>query len=255
MLPFWSMRLPWLWLLVPLYAQVDAPPEFQSGGKFQKDSATAVDGTSHASPEQTAVHAALLARLRQLPGHEGGALLLDAKLPGAAADWFRTRGLPIGVAVSQFHRGRGEESAAILLRLPRDLTVLPFLGEMALSAPAVAAIREIANANPDNAEAQYYLARGLLRQPGYSLSEVVRLLEKAANLDLRDTRALLELGRVHTAEGQSAAAVAALVSALARDPDLAAAHYRLASLYRARSEPEKARAHAEAFNRLRHRRP
>ena len=251
------MRVEWILAVLPVYSQVASPPEFQSDTSFHKDRAAAtVDGTSHASAEQTRVHEELLSRLRRLPGHEEGVRLIDGKMLGAAEELFRKRRLPIGVAVSQFLSGKAEPSGTGLLAATRSLSVLPFLGETVGAAPGLAkqmlgAIREIAVANPENADATYYLARALTKQAAFSSAEAADLLRKAADLDSSDTRALLELGRLYTGEAKRADAIAAFESVLRRDPINSAAHFRLASLYRVTGQPEKARAHMTEFQKLR----
>ena len=138
-----------------------------------------------------------------------------------------------------------------LLAAPRTLALLPFLAEMGEGPIVAGAIREIAAADPANAEADpanaealFYLAR--VTEPK---AEAVRLLEKAAALDTKDTRALLELARLHGDDRPTA--IAALEAVLARDGSIAAAHYRLASLYRAAGDIEKSRSHMEAFRQAR----
>jgi tetratricopeptide (TPR) repeat protein len=227
--------------LLLLLAQVTAPPEFQSTATFQTSAGAAtVDGTTHTAAEQARIDGEIVRRLKALAGHEEGARLIDAKLYGAAEAVFRKRGQVAGVAVALYLNGKTAAATEALLAAPRSLALLPFLAEMG-EGPAVAgAIREIAAANPSSGEALYYAAR--VTEPR---GEAVRLLEKAAALDGKDTRALLELARLHGDDRPKA--IAALEGVLARDPAMAAAHYRLASLYRAVGDVEKSRMHMEAF--------
>ena len=227
--------------LILLLAQVTAPPEFQSTGAFQSSpTAAAVDGTTHTAAEQARINNEIVRRLKALAGHDEGARLVDAKLYGAAEAAFRKRGQTAGVAVSLYLNGKTAAATELLLAAPRSLELLPFLAEMGEGSRVAPAIREIAAAHPSSGEALYYSAR--FTEPK---ADAVRLLEKAAALDTKDTRALLELARLHGDDRSKA--IVALEEALARDPSLAAAHYRLAALYRAIGEIEKSRVHMEAF--------
>lgn len=241
-------------------AQIGTPPEFQSNGTFQKSGAAAtVDGTSHASAERTQINAGILERLRRLPGHADGVRLIENRMLAAALELFKSQQLPIGIAAAAFLNGRPEASGAQLLALakqhPDDLTITPFLGETVGSVPALApqflqTIQAAAAAHPQNAEVQYYLGRALLKQIPARNAEAIPLLRRAADLDAKDTRALLELGREYTALEKRTEAIAVLEEALRRDNTLSAAHFRLAGLYRANKQPEKSREHLQQFQKL-----
>lgn len=231
-------------VLILLLAQVTAPPEFQSTATFQTSAGAAtVDGTTHTAAEQARINGEIVRRLKALEGHEEGARLVDSKLYGAAEAAFRKRGQVAGVAVALYLNGKTAAATEALLAAPRSLALLPFLAEMGEGPLVAGAIREIASTHLSSGEALFYLARVAPRD------EAVRLLEKAAALDLKDTRALLELARLHGDD--RAKAIAALEGVLARDPSMAAAHYRLASLYRAAGDVEKSRKHMAAFQGLR----
>lgn len=253
--------MPTLSIAALAFAQLTSPPEFQSGGTFQTTPTSAtIDGTSHVSAEQTRIHEELFARLRKLPGHGEGIRLIEARLLPAATGHFREHNQPLGAAVTEYLGGRVEASAKELIGLmrknPASLVYLPFAGETIgtvpeLSGAMLAGIRRIARAHPEHAEAQYYLARALLKQAAPPpAAEISRLLRRAANLDRTDSRALLDLARLHNEQQQGPEAIAALQELLKRDPNLAAAHYRLAGLYRAAGAMEKSREHLQHFQRL-----
>ena len=235
-------------------AQITRPPEFQSGGEFQKGAAAPLDGTAHVAVEQARINRELVDRLRALPGNEEGVRLIESRLLTAAAEHFEKRRQLIGLAVTRYLSGGVEQGQRDLLALPRTIELLPFLGEMAGATPEltpamVQAMRDIAIANPRSAEAQYYLARGLSKL-GAPPAELERHLRKAAELDRKDARALLLLGRLLTDQERETDAIAALEDAVRRDPTAAAAHYRLARLYRARGDEAKSRVHLEAYQKL-----
>ncbi len=241
-------------------AQITKPPEFQSSTKVQTGAAAAtVDGTSHVAVEQARIDEELVSRLRKLPGHGEGIRLIEAKLLPVATEHFLKNNQPIGAAVTKYLSGMAEASGKDLVsisrRSPKDLALLPFLGETIGTVPELAeamlgAVRGIAQAHPESAEAQYYLARSLSKQSTQPRDEMARLLRRAADLDPKDTRALLELARQYTEQEKQREAISTLLELLQRDPNAATAHYRLAGLYRAAGQMEKSREHMRDFQRL-----
>ncbi len=240
----------------PAVAQITSAPEFKSGPVFQKDrSAATVDGTSHASAEKAQLNAEVMSRLKQLSGYKGGVRLIEAKLLPAAQKWFRDQKLPIGVAVALFFSGQEAEGVRQLLSIGRantnSVTIVPFLAETALVvpsliAPALEVIEKISAKNPASSEAFYYRARLIQDQEATS----IELLKKSIALDRAATAPLIEVSRLYTRTGDRPAAIEALEKVLALKPDTSIAHYRLASLYRAMGQHEKASSHMAAFQKL-----
>jgi tetratricopeptide (TPR) repeat protein len=146
--------------------------------------------------------------------------------------------------VERYLAGNLTGSAAALLALPADLRVLPILGETALPG-VVGRIGEIAKANPGSAEASYYWGRAV------GLPDSAGALRRAADLDKRDTRALLELGRQLANADRRAEAIGAYEEALGRDAGLATAHFRLSQLYRVVGNGEKSREHLRLYQQRR----
>ena len=184
--------------------------------------------------------------------------MIEAKLLPAAQGWFRDHKLPIGVAIALFFSGQESESVRQLISIgrtsPTSVTVLPFLAETALVVPSLTAaalevIENIAASNPSNSEAYYYRAR-LLQQISGDETKAVELLKKSTSLDAAATAPLIELSRIYTKIGDRPAAIEALERVLALKPDTSLAHYRLASLYRAAGQHEKASSHMTAFQKL-----
>ena len=79
------------------------------------------------------------------------------------------------------------------------------------------------------------------------LPESIPLLRRAAMLDPKETRALVELGRQYANADMRGEAVAAYEEALRRDPEIKTAHFRLAGLYRALGNAEKSREHLRLY--------
>jgi tetratricopeptide (TPR) repeat protein len=240
----------------PAPAQITSAPEFKSGPVFQKDrSAATVDGTSHASAEKAQLNAEVLSRLRQLSGYAGGVRLIEGKLLPEAQKWFRDQKLPIGVAVTLFFSGQEEEGVRQLISIgrsnPSSVEIVPFLAETALVVPSLTAtalevIEKISAKNPSSSEAYYYRARLTRNQESAS----IELLKKSIALDPAATAPLIELSRIYTRTGDRPAAIEALEKVLVLKPDTSIAHYRLASLYRAMGQHEKASSHMAAFQKL-----
>ncbi len=260
------MGVVWLFFAFPLLslAQIGKPPEFQESGAFRPGAATGtVDGTSHVAAERSQINNELVVRLRALPPSPAlreGLRLIDNRLLTAADEHFRNNGLPLAAAVTVFLLGKADASAAALCALataqPMELTLLPLLGETVGAAPAYSArmlaqLKRLAAAYPENGEAEYFVARALLKQESAQTAEALPHLERAAALDPKDTRALLELARQHTVAERSPQAIEALEEALRRDPSLATAHYRLVQLYRNAGQLERSREHLQQFQKLR----
>lgn len=201
----------------PYGSVLGAGLQFQDGAGFQTSRAAAgVDGATHVSAERAETNARLAELLKGYP---------------AAAP-----------AIEQYIAGDLPASAAALLALPASLEVLPFLGETVTASPELLPrIAEIARANPASSAAAFYLGRAL------ALPESAQHLRRAAELDAKDTRALVELGRQYANAGRHLEAIAAFEEALNRDPAIKTAHFRLAQLYRASGNLEKSREHLRLY--------
>jgi tetratricopeptide (TPR) repeat protein len=89
---------------------------------------------------------------------------------------------------------------------------------------------------PRDANGQYYYAMSLWRAPagdaGPDLARIEALLRKAASLDARHAKARVQLGILLSEQRRWREAIQALQAAVALEPDLAQAHFRLAQAYR-----------------------
>jgi Tfp pilus assembly protein PilF len=79
---------------------------------------------------------------------------------------------------------------------------------------------------------------------------VQSLLEKARQLDPKLAAVSLQLGILHEERHDLPRAIAAYQEAVATDPQLREAHYRLAQLYRRTGEKTKADQERVAYNRI-----
>ena len=102
---------------------------------------------------------------------------------------------------------------------------------------------------PTNAWANYYYAAILWKQKAAS-EEARALLEKALQLDPTLAAAHLQLGIISAAQKNFSGAISSYQRAIAIDPRLEQAHYRLAQAYLRTGEPTKAQQEFEIHDRL-----
>ena len=155
--------------------------------------------------------------------------------------------LHIGLGIAQYSRGRHEEAVASFCSAadlaPADPRPYAFLGEMYGVSPAQSdeitrRLARFVELTPTDANGQYYYAMALWRAPapatgdGPDLARVEALLRKAMALDARHAKARVQLGILLSEQRRWREAIEALKSAIALEPDLAQAHFRLAQAYR-----------------------
>ena len=112
---------------------------------------------------------------------------------------------------------------------------------------------------PTDANGQYYYAMSLWRAPatgdGPDLARVEALLRKATALDARHAKARVQLGILLSEQRRWREAIQALKAAIALEPDLAQAHFRLAQAYRRTGQTALADRELAIFERLKARQP
>ena len=176
--------------------------------------------------------------------------------------------LHIGLGIAQYSRGRHEEavtsfgSAADLA--PADPRPYAFLGEMYGVSPAQSdeitrRLARFVELTPTDANGQYYYAMALWRAPstgdGPDLARVEALLRKATALDARHAKARVQLGILLSEQRRWPEAIQALRAAIALEPDLAQAHFRLAQAYRRTGQASLADRELAIFEKLKARQP
>jgi len=117
-------------------------------------------------------------------------------------------------------------------------------------------LKRFLDLRPNNAEANDLYAAALWKQsqpaPGQNVvAQIELLLNTAIRLDPKLAAAYLQLGILHGYQKNSAAAIADFQHAIASQPDLEEAHYRLAQEYRVSGKMDQARAEIAAYERLR----
>ncbi|MHB8654510.1 MAG: tetratricopeptide repeat protein [Terriglobia bacterium] len=173
--------------------------------------------------------------------------------------------LQIGLGVALYSRGRYEEAIKALC-LASDLTPTDprpylFLGRMysvtAVNADQVSArLERFIKVQPQNALAHYYYAMSLWKgQRGQSgqvnFEQIESLLKRSMTLDPKYPDAYLQLGILYSEQKKYPEAIGEYRRAIALQPGLVDAHYRLAQAYTRTGEHDKARAEFEIHDRLR----
>jgi tetratricopeptide (TPR) repeat protein len=170
----------------------------------------------------------------------------------------------LGLGVAYFSRGAYDEA---VLRIgqasdlnPNDPAPYRFLGkiEQAQNAPSVKLVEKLHRfvmLQPRSAEANYYYALGLWKMhqaepEKRDTGEVESFLEIAIRIDPRYAAAETQLGVMHSDQGDYSQAIAHFQRALAIDPELEEAHFRLAHAYRQNGEADKAKEELRLYNDL-----
>lgn len=161
----------------------------------------------------------------------------------------------VGLGAALFVRGSDEEAVSRLCQAsdlaPNDPAPYVFLGKLLRGEPAsspkiVEELHRFVTLNPDNAEANYYYAFALWKLPPMPpdrarLTHIESLLRHALRLDPKLATAGLQLGILYSEEGKHPDAISAYQGAIAANPQLGEAHYRLAQEYRQIGATDKAK--------------
>jgi tetratricopeptide (TPR) repeat protein len=170
----------------------------------------------------------------------------------------------IGLGVAWYAGGSSDQAANYVCQAsdlnPADPNPYLVLGKMGAAetagSPAVLErLARFAQLQPASAQANYYYAVALWQRNRTSKStetsrQVEALLEKARQLDPKLAAASLQLGILYEERRDSARAIEKYQEAIATDPQLREAHYRLAQIYRRSGEKLKAEQELAAYNRI-----
>lgn len=255
-------------------AQITKAPEFEDPA-FRTGMASASEGTSHVSAQGESVAENLLRHLAGFGSSDSpesaqfqqGYALLRQRMSAGAVALFRDAAarypasvaIQCGLAVALHSAGNFDESAALLLqaaaRHPRDVRLIPLLGETARSSPPNGAaferrLREFVRVSPGGA-VRYFLAQLIASRQPEAPQEAIELWTEAARLDPRDARPCLELARAEAFRDRIEEAIMWYGRALERDPASAEAHYQLARLCLRTGRREVGERHMKQFQALR----
>lgn len=170
----------------------------------------------------------------------------------------------LGLGVAWFAQGSRDQAARYLAQAsdldPANPRPYLFLGKIAEaeSSPSEATAQRLvrfARLHPEDAQANYYYAVSLWRQwqshtDAGKLTQASALLQKAAQLDPSFALAYLQLGIVQAEQKQYPEAISSYQKAIAADPRLPDAHYRLAQACMRTGEQAKAHAEMQLYHQL-----
>src|SRR5262249_20895391 len=170
----------------------------------------------------------------------------------------------LGLAAAYFARGALTEAVFASCQAsdvnPNDPVPYRFLGkiEQAQNTPSaelVEKLRRFLMLQPGSAEANYLYASGLWKLNQASpdkrnAGEVESLLKAAIQINPSYAAAELQLGALHSDLGEYRLAIAHFQNAVALDPELEQAHFRLAQAYRQNGDPDKAKQELRLYDQL-----
>lgn len=173
--------------------------------------------------------------------------------------------LLIGLGMALDWRGKFDEAVKALLAAadldPADARTYLFLSKAYDSSPnqaedVIERFRRYAELQPANSLAQYYYAMSLWKgkrvgDSNLDFSAVESLLLKSIALDKRSPEALVQLGNLYADQHEYAKSVPFYVQALALNPDLPDAHYRLGQDYVHTGEKVQAQKEFDVYQKLR----
>lgn len=169
-----------------------------------------------------------------------------------------------GLGVAWYARGSYEQAVKHLCQAS-DLdpnAEMPYLfmarmtvAEKARSADVLQKLERFVTLEPDNVQANYYLALtlGLARADSEALESRKRaeaLLVKVTQLDPKFAQASVQLGALYAEQKDLNRAVVAYQNALAAEPGLEEAHYRLGQAYILMGRRDEGRQELEKYSRL-----
>jgi tetratricopeptide (TPR) repeat protein len=177
----------------------------------------------------------------------------------------RSSQLRVGLGVALYSANRYDEAAEVLLTAvkldPKDQRPFLFLGKIAdfsskMADQLVGTLAEIVRQHPKNAAANYCYAvslwgRNAGREDVRNLPQVEQLFKTAVALDPTLYDAHFRLGILYQEQGRFDAAIRAFEQALKLEPEQYTPHFRLAQIYRRIGELDKERQHMDAYVRLR----
>ena len=173
--------------------------------------------------------------------------------------------MAIGFGIALYSRGNYDEAIKSLLRAadlsPSDPRCYFFLSKAYNSSPGHAeeVIQRFARfleLRPNDAQASYYYAMSLWKgrraqDPSLDLHQIEALLKKTVTLDPKFSEGHLQLGNFYSDQAEYAAAIPEYTKALASNPDLADARYRLGQAYVHTGAKDKAQEQFQVYQQLR----
>jgi len=167
----------------------------------------------------------------------------------------------VGMGVALYGRGSYDQAVRRLCEAsdldPAAATPYLFLGRIQTIDPAQSRdlterLARFARLQPESAMANYYYAMSLWKarkgpDDTASLGEIESRLNKSVQLDPHLGVAFLQLGVLYEEQRKLSSSVSAYQQAIASDPQLEQAHYRLARAYRKTGDTQKAATEMELY--------
>ncbi len=176
--------------------------------------------------------------------------------------------LQTGLGIALYARGLYDQAVSVLVqatdmvpldRRPYLLLAKAYNVSRSQSDEVAKRLDRLVKLDPKSAPARYYYALSLWRgsrgKPGVNADQIERLLKSAVELDPRFADAHLELGALYAEQAKYPDAVREYRRAIAINPDLAAAHYRLAQAYARTGDRVAAETELGLYEHLQHTRP
>jgi len=170
----------------------------------------------------------------------------------------------VGLGAAWFARGSYDQAVQRICEAsdlnPNDSIPYRFMGKMESadtqpSEQLVERLHRFVVRQPENAEANYYYAIGLWKRrrspkDTVTVTQVESLLNNAIRLDPKFGAAYLQLGILHSEQGDFSRAIAEYQQAIQSAPQMEEAHYRLAQNYRQVGETEKAKTELQMYDQM-----
>jgi tetratricopeptide (TPR) repeat protein len=183
----------------------------------------------------------------------------------AVARYPNSARLQIGLGLALYSRDKYDDAVKTLLKAaalsPADPRCFYFLSKAYNSSPSradevIQAFRSYAALKPDDALAQYYYALSLWKgrrsgAAGVDVLEVEGLLKKSISLNDQLPEVHLQLGDLYADQRMYEKSVPEYERALALNPNLSDAHYRLATDYVHLGQKDKAEEQFAVYQKLR----
>jgi tetratricopeptide (TPR) repeat protein len=183
----------------------------------------------------------------------------------AARRYPTSQRLAIGLGLAYYSRGNYDDAVKALLQAtdlnPRDPRCYYFLSKAYDSSPrqadeVIQRFRRFAELQPENSHALYYYAMSLWKgrreqDADLDVGQIESLLKKSVELDPKFAEPRLQLGNLLSDQKKYSEAVPQYLRALALNPDLADAHYRLGLAYVRLGRRDVAQQHFQVYQNLR----
>jgi tetratricopeptide (TPR) repeat protein len=177
--------------------------------------------------------------------------------------WPKSARMLIGLGAAEFSQGQSDKAVKQISEAsdlnPNDPVPYLFLGKMltaqpTASIPVTEKLHRFATLQPNNPDANYYYALALWKRREDTSQvtpvKIETLLNHAIQLDPKCGKAYVQLGILHSEQGDDVRAIADYLKAVSINTKMEEAHYRLAQAYRRVGQEDKAKAEMKIYEEL-----